>query len=168
MVQFKFNLEAWSNSCSFLILNLHACGPRQLKLLSRGTHGNSSTVGLMIAYLIYPPGNDRWKYYLKWYITAPWASFIAFFFIATGGVLTLQNLSICGNGSWAYNTEWILSNSFPPCPPSCGKLNPFHTDFGARAIVWSILSCLARHGPDARSLQVCQGHRHIIAQVRRS
>ena len=32
----------------------------------------------MIAHLIYPLDNDRWKYHLKWYITAPWALFVAF------------------------------------------------------------------------------------------
>ena len=64
----------------FSILNLHACGSRQLKLSSRGTRGNSSAAGLMMAHrsieivfavglrtahLIHPPGNDRWKYHLK-------------------------------------------------------------------------------------------------------
>ena len=28
------------------------------------------------------------------------------------------------------------------------QAEPFHADCDDRAIVWSILSCLARHGPD--------------------
>ena len=39
------------------------------------------------------------------------------------------------------------------------QAEPFHADCDARAIVWSILPCLARYGPDARSLEACLGLR---------
>ena len=110
--------------------------------------GNSSAVGLMIAHPIYPPGNDRWKYHLKWYITAPWASFVTIFHRCRWGSHTSGPINLCG---WKLGIQhgWIMLYFFPPCPPSCGELNPFHTDYDARAIVWPILWCLAHHGPDA-------------------
>jgi len=177
MVQFKFNLEAWSNSCSFLILNLHACGPRQLKLLSRGTHGNSSTVGLMIAYLIYPPGNDRWKYYLKWYITAPWASFIAFFHRYRWGTHTSEPINLWKwklGIQYGMNTiEFFSSMSTvvwqaEPVPHwlRCQSDRMAHPLVSSTSWFWCLQVCHGlRLGASTPSMY---DYRHIIAQVRRS
>ena len=130
----------------------------------------------MIAHLICPPGNDRWKYLLKWYITTPWASFVAFSHRCRWGSHSFRPINLCG---WKLGIRhrWMLSYFFSSMFVVVCQAEPFHADCDARAIVWSILPCLARHGLDARSIEVCLGfhlgvfthstcdYRHTIAQV---
>jgi len=107
---------------------------------------------LFCGYLKYPPDNDRWKCHLKWYITAPWAPSVAFAHRCRWGSHSSEPINLCG---WNLGIRygWMLAYFFRHvrrCLPSWTR---------SALTVWSILLCLARYGPDARSLEACLGLR---------
>ena len=112
----------------------------------------SNISSFFYGYLIYPPDNDRWKCHLKWYITAPWAPSIAFAHRCRWGSHSSEPINLCG---WNLGIRygWMLAYFFlhvRRCLPSWTR---------SALTVWSILPCLARYGPDARSLEACLGLR---------
>ena len=87
----------------------------------------SNISSFFCGYLIYPPGNDRWKCHLKWYIIAPWAPSVAFAHRCRWGSHSLEPINLC----WVELGHTIRMNAgvfFPPCPPLSAKLNPFRAD----------------------------------------